>query len=149
MADKEEQRTGNKCYKPSSTTKTVNLGDGNRVISDNVLQIPLVETGYKPVRTYFSVRPTRLRTQMSRDVARSGVTPRRRVHARLSRLNSFQHLVSISTGRMYRIIFMILMHLLKLLTIRTTCFSVLTRNTALIFIIGVLAVTLDRGNYTQ
>jgi hypothetical protein len=43
---------------------------------------------------------------------------------------------------MYRIIFMILMHLLKLLMIRTTCFSVLTRITALIFIIGVLAVAI-------
>jgi hypothetical protein len=43
---------------------------------------------------------------------------------------------------MYRIIFMILMHLLKLPMIRTTCFSVLARITALIFIIGVLAMAI-------
>jgi hypothetical protein len=49
---------------------------------------------------------------------------------------------AISTGRMYRIIFMVLILLLKLLMIRTTCFSVLARITALIFIIGVLAVAL-------
>jgi hypothetical protein len=43
---------------------------------------------------------------------------------------------------MYRIIFMTLILLLKLLMIRTTCFSVLARITALIFIIGVLAVAI-------
>jgi hypothetical protein len=43
---------------------------------------------------------------------------------------------------MYRIIFMILILLLKLLMIRTTSFSVLTRFTALIFIVGVSAVAI-------
>jgi len=49
--------------------------------------------------------------------------------------------IAICTGRMYRIIFMI-KALLKLLMIRTTSFSVLTRITALIFIVGVLAVVI-------
>jgi hypothetical protein len=43
---------------------------------------------------------------------------------------------------MYRIIFIILILLLKLLMIRTTSFSVLTRITALIFIIGGLVVAI-------
>ena len=55
MADKEEQRTGNKCYKPSSTTKTVNLGDGNRAIRTTCFKFP--SRNRIQARSYLLERP--------------------------------------------------------------------------------------------
>jgi hypothetical protein len=75
-------------------------------------------------------------TRYERDATLASTQPPRR-HQSLSLIQRIAIFC-----RMYRIIFMILILLLKLLMIRTTCFSVLARITALIFIIGVLAVAI-------